>query len=53
MNLISTATIFAAVIYLHGFRIEIPVKSNRFRANGGCIPSSSSIRAICPERVDE
>jgi preprotein translocase subunit SecY len=31
MNLISTVVIFAVVIYLQGFRIEIPVKSNRFR----------------------
>jgi protein transport protein SEC61 subunit alpha len=29
MNLFSTAVIFAVVIYLQGFRIEIPVKSNR------------------------
>ena len=31
MNLIATVVIFAVVIYLQGFRIEIPVKSNRFR----------------------
>jgi protein transport protein SEC61 subunit alpha len=31
MNLISTVIIFAAVIYLQGFWIEVPVKSNRFR----------------------
>jgi protein transport protein SEC61 subunit alpha len=30
MNLFSTAVIFAVVIYLQGFRIEIPVKSNRW-----------------------
>ncbi|PSS33971.1 hypothetical protein PHLCEN_2v1979 [Hermanssonia centrifuga] len=31
MNLIVTIVVFAVVIYLQGFRIEIPVKSNRFR----------------------
>ncbi|KIJ41296.1 hypothetical protein M422DRAFT_75644 [Sphaerobolus stellatus SS14] len=31
MNLLATVAVFAAVIYLQGFRIEIPVKSNRFR----------------------
>jgi len=35
MNLISTVVIFAAVIYLQGFRIEILVKSNRFRGQRG------------------
>jgi len=32
MNIISRVVIFAVVIYLQGFRIEIPVKSNRFRS---------------------
>jgi len=31
MNLISTVVIFAVVMYLQGFLIEILVKSNRFR----------------------
>jgi preprotein translocase subunit SecY len=38
MNLISTVIIFAAVIYPQGFRIEIPVKSNRFRGQRGMYP---------------
>jgi preprotein translocase subunit SecY len=38
MNLISTVIIFAVVIYLQGFRIEIPVKSNKFRGQRGSYP---------------
>jgi protein transport protein SEC61 subunit alpha len=38
MNLIATVAIFAAVIYLQGFRIEIPVKSSRFRGQRGSYP---------------
>ncbi|KAH0831404.1 SecY subunit domain-containing protein [Lanmaoa asiatica] len=38
MNLIATAVVFAVVIYLQGFRIEIPVKSNRFRGQRGSYP---------------
>jgi protein transport protein SEC61 subunit alpha len=38
MNLIVTIVIFIAVIYLQGFRIEIPVKSNRFRGQRGSYP---------------
>jgi protein transport protein SEC61 subunit alpha len=38
MNLIATVVIFAIVIYLQGFRIEIPVKSNRFRGQRGSYP---------------
>ncbi|KAF6748770.1 protein transporter [Ephemerocybe angulata] len=38
MNLIATVVIFAVVIYLQGFRIEIPVKSNRFRGQRGTYP---------------
>ncbi|KAI6143726.1 SecY subunit domain-containing protein [Pisolithus tinctorius] len=38
MNLLATAVVFAAVIYLQGFRIEIPVKSNRFRGQRGAYP---------------
>ncbi|KAH7103429.1 SecY protein [Auriculariales sp. MPI-PUGE-AT-0066] len=38
MNLLATVVVFAAVIYLQGFRIEIPVKSNRFRGQRGTYP---------------
>jgi len=38
MNLISTVVIFAVVIYVQGFRIEIPVKSDRFRSQRGTYP---------------
>ncbi|KAH9455094.1 hypothetical protein MJO28_012543 [Puccinia striiformis f. sp. tritici] len=38
MNLIATLVVFAAVIYLQGFRVEIPVKSNRFRGQRGTFP---------------
>jgi preprotein translocase subunit SecY len=38
MNLISTVIIFAVVIYLQGFRIEFPSKSNRFRVQRGMYP---------------
>lgn len=38
MNLVATAVVFAVVIYLQGFRIEIPVKSNRFRGQRGSYP---------------
>ena len=38
MSLFSTVVIFAIVIYLQGFRIEIPVKSNRFRGQRGTYP---------------
>ncbi|KAJ9104232.1 translocon subunit [Naganishia cerealis] len=38
MNLLATAAVFAAVIYLQGFRIEIPVKSNRARGARGSYP---------------
>lgn len=38
MNLISTAVIFGLVIYLQGFRVELPVKSNRVRAQRGSYP---------------
>lgn len=31
MNLLATAIVFGVVIYLQGFRLEIPLKSNRFR----------------------
>ncbi|KAG8983881.1 translocon subunit [Tulasnella sp. JGI-2019a] len=38
MNLLSTVIIFAVVIYLQGFRIELPVKSNRNRGQRGVYP---------------
>ncbi|CCA68724.1 probable endoplasmic reticulum insertion protein SEC61 [Serendipita indica DSM 11827] len=37
-NLIATLAVFAVVIYLQGFRIEIPVKSNRYRGQRGSYP---------------
>lgn len=37
-NLVATLAVFLAVIYLQGFRIEIPVKSNRFRGQRGTFP---------------
>jgi len=47
-NLLATVVVFAAVIYLQGFRIEIPITSNRSRASGLPTLSSSSIPATCP-----
>ncbi|KAH8112987.1 SecY protein [Phellopilus nigrolimitatus] len=38
MNLVATVVVFGAVIYLQGFRLEIPVKSNRFRGQRGSYP---------------
>ncbi|KAI8451909.1 protein transport protein SEC61 subunit alpha [Phakopsora pachyrhizi] len=38
INLISTLVVFAAVIYLQGFKVKIPVKSNRFRGQRGTNP---------------
>ncbi|KAJ3549924.1 hypothetical protein NMY22_g701 [Coprinellus aureogranulatus] len=38
MNLLATVVIFAVIIYLQGFRIEIPVKSNQFRGQRGTYP---------------
>lgn len=38
MNLLATTVVFGAVIYLQGFRLEIPVKSNRFRGQRGSYP---------------
>lgn len=37
-NLLATVLIFAVVIYLQGFRVEIPVKSNKFRGQQGSYP---------------
>lgn len=38
MNLVATVAVFAVVIYLQGFRIEIPIKSNKFRGQRGSYP---------------
>jgi protein transport protein SEC61 subunit alpha len=38
MNLLATFVVFGVVIYLQGFRIEIPVKSNKFRGQRGTYP---------------
>jgi len=38
MNLLATVLIFAVVIYLQGFRVEIPVQSNRVRGQQGSYP---------------
>ncbi|KAI8582949.1 hypothetical protein K450DRAFT_225605 [Umbelopsis ramanniana AG] len=38
MSLLSTAIVFAIVIYLQGFRVELPVKSNRMRGQRGTYP---------------
>lgn len=38
MNLLATIIVFAAVIYLQGFRVEIPVKSSRQRGMRGSYP---------------
>ncbi|KAF4613227.1 hypothetical protein D9613_010711 [Agrocybe pediades] len=38
MSLFSTIIVVVIVIYLQGFRIEIPVKSNRFRGQRGTYP---------------
>jgi protein transport protein SEC61 subunit alpha len=38
MNLLATVVVFGVVIYLQGFRVEIPVKSNRMRGQQGSYP---------------
>jgi len=38
MNLIATLAVFIAVIYLQAFRVEIPVKSVKFRGQRGTYP---------------
>ena len=38
MNLFATLLVFLAVIYLQGFRVELPVKSARFRGQQGTYP---------------
>ena len=37
-NLLATVAVFALVIYLQGFRIEIPVKSNKYRGQRATYP---------------
>jgi protein transport protein SEC61 subunit alpha len=37
-NLMATIAVFAIVIYLQGFRIEIPIKSNRVRGHRATYP---------------
>ena len=48
MNLVATIAVFAVVIYLQGFRIEIPVKSNRFRGQRGSYPVKLFYASTCP-----
>ncbi|ORZ09250.1 SecY subunit domain-containing protein [Absidia repens] len=38
MSLLSTLVVFLVVIYLQGFRVELPVKSNRLRGQRGTYP---------------
>lgn len=38
MNLVATVAVFAAVIYLQGFRLEIPVKHTKFRGQRATYP---------------
>jgi hypothetical protein len=45
MNLVATLTVFV-VIYLQGFRIEIPVKKNRFRRQRGSYPVASGLSTV-------
>ena len=37
-NLLSTVAVFAIVIYFQGFRVELPVKSNKMRGHVGTYP---------------
>jgi protein transport protein SEC61 subunit alpha len=37
-NLLATIVVFCAVVYLQGFRVDIPVKSNRVRGQQGSYP---------------
>lgn len=53
MNLLATVVVFGAVIYLQGFRVEIPVKSSRQRGVRGSYPvrlfyTSNMVRDILP-----
>ncbi|KAG0229885.1 translocon subunit [Actinomortierella wolfii] len=47
MNLLATVLIFGIVIYLQGFRVELPVKSSPV-ASAAPTPSSSSTPPTCP-----
>lgn len=38
MNVLATIAVFAAVIYLQGFRIEIPIKSSKMRGQRSVYP---------------
>ena len=38
MNLLATAVVFAVVIYLQGFRVEIPIKSSKMRGQRATYP---------------
>jgi protein transport protein SEC61 subunit alpha len=38
MNLLATVAVFALVIYLQGFRVEIPIKSSKMRGQRGNYP---------------
>ena len=38
MNLFATLLVFLIVVYLQGFRVELPVKSNKFRGQQGTYP---------------
>ena len=38
MNLLATVAVFAVVIYFQGFRVEIPIKSSRYRGQRGTYP---------------
>ena len=43
MNLMATVVVFASVIYLQGFRVEIPVKSSRQRGTRGKLSAFCSV----------
>lgn len=47
MNLVATAIIFAAVIYLQASESRSPSRATGSGASWACTPSSSSIQAIC------
>lgn len=38
MNLFATLLVFLVVIYLQGFRVEVPIKSTKFRGQQGTYP---------------
>lgn len=57
MNLVATVGVFALVIYLQGFRVEIPVKSNRNRGQRGSYPVklfyTSNVRSFFVVRQEQ